>query len=82
MGEGGRGGAGVGAVDLRGGGRGVDPVARRVHRCGGCRRPCDERGRCWWCNEWACWCCGGLTGSALISMCAKCQNLGAADPPE
>jgi hypothetical protein len=40
--------------------------------CPNCRRPTDDRGRCWECLDWIC-ACGRLTGSNLISMCWLCQ---------
>jgi hypothetical protein len=41
--------------------------------CPTCRRPLDERQRCWPCRDRLCERCGRLTGTPFISLCLACE---------
>jgi hypothetical protein len=42
--------------------------------CQICRRPLDDKGRCWTCFYRVCETgCGRQTGSAFIALCLQCQ---------
>jgi hypothetical protein len=40
--------------------------------CPGCKRPLDQKGRCWRCSYRLCSRCGQDTGSAFIELCIRC----------
>jgi hypothetical protein len=44
-----------------------------VVRCPDCRRPLDEKARCWHCDYRACEKCGKPTGTALQAHCLTCD---------
>jgi hypothetical protein len=48
-------------------------IAKLTSNCPGCRRPTDEKGRCWHCHDRQCETCGKPTGSAFISRCICCD---------
>lgn len=40
--------------------------------CPGCKKPLDEKARCWKCDYRICTGCGKASGSAFIELCTAC----------
>jgi hypothetical protein len=55
------------------------PPAAEV--CPDCRRPVDDKRRCWHCNRRACSRCGRNTSSAFIELCILCDFADKTDEP-
>lgn len=57
-------------------------MADNVPACPGCKKPLDEKARCWKCNYRTCKGCGRNTTSVLIRFCDLCALTGKADEME
>ena len=54
----------------------VKLIAVLVATCPECKRPTDEKRRCWQCHNRGCEMCGRPTGSAFIAQCVCCGLTG------